>query len=67
MKGYRYYKIKKRKIFLYRFNIYSIMPVRAINSAVECYPHMVEVTGSNPVSPTLTPAPLPGFSICRGQ
>jgi hypothetical protein len=24
----------------------------AINSAVECYLHTVEVTGSNPVSPT---------------
>ena len=27
---------------------------RAINSAVECYPHTVEVTGSSPVSPTIT-------------
>jgi hypothetical protein len=25
----------------------------AINSAVECYLHKVEVTGSNPVSPTI--------------
>ena len=28
--------------------------LRAINSAVECYLHKVEVTGSNPVSPTIT-------------
>jgi hypothetical protein len=27
----------------------------AINSAVECYLHTVEVTGSNPVSPTILP------------
>jgi hypothetical protein len=26
--------------------------IRAVNSAVECHPHTVEVTGSNPVPPT---------------
>jgi hypothetical protein len=26
----------------------------AVNSAVECHPHTVEVTGSNPVPPTMT-------------
>ncbi len=26
---------------------------RAVNSAVECHPHTVEVTGSNPVPPTI--------------
>ena len=26
----------------------------AINSVVECYLHTVEVTGSNPVSPTIS-------------
>ncbi len=26
---------------------------RALNSAVECHPHTVEVTGSNPVAPTI--------------
>lgn len=25
----------------------------ALNSAVECYPHTVDVTGSNPVAPTI--------------
>ena len=25
----------------------------ALNSAVECHPHTVEVTGSNPVAPTI--------------
>ena len=25
----------------------------AVNSAVECHPHTVEVTGSNPVPPTM--------------
>ncbi len=40
---------------------------RAVNSAVECHPHTVEVTGSNPVPPTskfkglrlMTVAPFP--------
>ncbi len=26
----------------------------AVNSAVECYPHTVEVSGSNPLPPTIT-------------
>src|SRR6185436_8759729 len=34
-----------------------ILPRRALNSAVECHLHTVEVTGSNPVAPT-TPLPL---------
>jgi hypothetical protein len=33
-----------------------IRTARAINSAVECYLHTVEVTGSNPVSPTTLPS-----------
>lgn len=31
---------------------YNTRTLRAINSAGECYLHMVEVTGSNPVLPT---------------
>ncbi len=27
--------------------------IRAVNSAVECHPHTVEVAGSNPVPPTI--------------
>ena len=30
-----------------------ILPRRALNSAVECHLHTVEVTGSNPVAPTI--------------
>jgi hypothetical protein len=26
---------------------------RALNSAVECHPHTVEVIGSNPIAPTI--------------
>jgi hypothetical protein len=26
----------------------------ALNSAVECHPHTVEVIGSNPIAPTIT-------------
>lgn len=32
-------------------------PLRAINSAGECHLHTVEVTGSNPVSPTISKPP----------
>jgi hypothetical protein len=32
--------------------IISSKQPRAVNSAVECHPHTVEVTGSNPVPPT---------------
>ena len=35
----------------------------AINSAVECYPHMVEVTGSNPVSPKYPDRSCRGFIL----
>jgi folylpolyglutamate synthase/dihydrofolate synthase len=38
---------------------YKPCPPRAINSAVECYLHTVEVTGSNPVSPTSHPTESP--------
>src|SRR5487761_1683139 len=34
-------------------DLVKVEMARAINSAVECYPHTVEVTGSNPVSPTI--------------
>ena len=34
---------------------------RAVNSAGECHPHTVEVTGSNPVSPMKDTLALPGF------
>ena len=39
---------------------------RVINSAGECYLHTVEVTGSNPVSPTIKPlagSPSRGFLL----
>ena len=29
---------------------------RALNSAVECHPHTVEVVGSNPTAPTIHPS-----------
>ena len=33
---------------------YNLLPLqRAINSAVECHLHTVEVVGSNPISPTI--------------
>ena len=35
------FKYKEKRLF------------RAVNSAVECHPHTVEVTGSNPVPPTM--------------
>jgi hypothetical protein len=31
--------------------------VRALNSAVECHPHTVEVVGSNPTAPTIPISP----------
>ena len=31
----------------------------AVNSAVECYPHTVEVRGSNPLPPTITAEHFP--------
>ena len=45
---------------------------RAINSAVECYLHTVEVTGSIPVSPTTEQAPIESacfsfFTVYRGR
>ena len=33
--------------------------VWAVNSAVECYPHTVEVRGSNPLPPTITAEHFP--------
>ena len=31
----------------------AILPLRALNSAVECHLHTVEVAGSNPAAPTI--------------
>jgi hypothetical protein len=39
-----------------------ILPRRALNSAVECHLHTVEVTGSNPVAPT-TPSIFPPLRV----
>ena len=36
----------------------------ALNSAVECHPHTVEVTGSNPVAPTIHPSVPPVSCQC---
>ena len=33
---------------------------RALNSAVECHPHTVEVIGSNPIAPTIFPTAYGG-------
>ena len=30
----------------------------ALNSAVECHPHTVEVIGSNPIAPTISSNPV---------
>ena len=39
-------------LFFALLPLYLLHPrTRAFNSAVECYPHTVEVTGSNPVTP----------------
>jgi hypothetical protein len=44
----------------------------ALNSAVECHPHTVEVIGSNPIAPTINIS-LPhshlrvAFSLCLAQ
>jgi hypothetical protein len=38
-----------------------ILPWRALNSAVECHLHTVEVTGSNPVAPTI-PSSFPSLT-----
>ena len=35
----------------------------AVNSAVECYPHTVEVRGSNPLPPTITAEHSPPCSF----
>ena len=35
----------------------------AVNSAVECYPHTVEVRGSNPLPPTITAEHSPPWSF----
>src|SRR5208337_4097531 len=35
----------------------------AVNSAVECYPHTVEVRGSNPLPPTITAEHFPPWSF----
>ena len=35
----------------------------AVNSAVECYPHTVEVRGSNPLPPTITAERFPPWSF----
>ena len=37
--------------------------VWAVNSAVECYPHTVEVRGSNPLPPTITAERFPPWSF----
>ena len=37
--------------------------VWAVNSAVECYPHTVEVRGSNPLPPTITAEHFPPWSF----
>ena len=43
---------KKNLAFQRSFSIFSTNHIRAINSVGECHLHTVEVTGSNPVSPT---------------
>ena len=35
----------------------------ALNSAVECHLHTVEVAGSNPAAPTIQPRPVPGAPL----
>ena len=35
----------------------------AVNSAVECYPHTVEVRGSNPLPPTITAEHFPPWPL----
>src|ERR1700687_5597042 len=37
---------------------------RALNSAVECHPHTVEVVGSNPTAPTIHPPGCDGSRHC---
>ena len=44
--------LKKSLDFTCNFPIYFHVLPGAINSAGECHLHTVEVTGSNPVSPT---------------
>ena len=39
---------------------------RALNSAVECHPHTVEVIGSNPIAPTILYF-LPAHSAIRAR
>lgn len=34
----------------------------ALNSAVECHPHTVEVIGSNPIAPTIELTVIRGFN-----
>ena len=33
--------------------LYHLEKFRAVNSAVECHPHTMEVAGSNPAQPTI--------------
>jgi hypothetical protein len=40
------------------------LPQRALNSAVECHPHTVEVIGSNPIAPTIF---FPPCARCRPE
>lgn len=47
-----------KTIYLVIFSpICYFITIRAVNSAVECHPHTVEVAGSNPVPPTINHFP----------